>query len=1545
MYLRPLAILAALGALSPLQNCSIRSCARGDSANNTDGGAGAVTGPRPTPTPGSIEVRIGTAGDNSLLVPRAHTWQPQRARLVVNAPYQSWSEEGSFVHVVAFTPAMAPCSSSAIYLDNRNIGTTNEHGAFAFKQTPLPRGRGSSFHTLRVACKGAGDLWYAGQHSYSSGTRSSEFSKPIVYVHTDRGVYRPGQTVRVRALAWRLRGEYTAVANAQVRVFLENAQGEPVGGGRFTTDADGVAALDLPLPAHLAEGSYKLIAEMAEYEETSYRPRGRRPNTDATARAEALLQVRQFETPVIELRHTLGEFLTPAMRTVPLTVSLSYMDGAIFTGGTLEILLGPPASQRSVVRREVTGPGPHSVTLSESDLAPLRGSGVARFEFKITDTHGRMDRVVRDLRVVDNPYQATLELDRNGYAVGERVDAALRLTDLNRMIQRNKPVRITGCGQNLSLTTDDTGVAHARFAMPNASCTLEAFVTDASGAVASVSVVRTTQRPMQSRVVETQVRELSPVTIDVEFPGDVLPAERVVHGDITDSSGAMIDSLSIPIVSENGVSRAHTTFRPPSWGSMLVSLYSLGIPRSSSGNRAETGLLTDGQSLAVGAVSHLTMRLHGVGSTPLRPGEIVPVRVEVLRDGQPADAVLGVSVVDRAVISLLDPYEHPPFDRFYDPQLKVLASTGAQTLTWPVVSRTWGDQRHDIGWLPSFGMHGGGSNSSDATFEWPAQFEADPESDPVDSPESSADSIGDTFAFGGMGSGSGSGYGGGGSGEGTIGLGNLGTMGHGSGSADGAGLRAGGGPGRRSRAPSEASNGQGRPMVDDDDDSQEPVLIVRTQTDETSMWLPRERARGGRGEISLRVPDSLGEHQLNVLASDRNGGVALARTTIIARQALHVRADIPQQFTQGDQSTVNVVVRNAEEVATQVTLALRAPGWQVDALGPVSVQVPARGTASARFRVQATQAGIARYIVEAISPALTDRYEGESYVRPRGVVSTERIAGTSTAGTVFSHTISPEVPGCQGPEGACQASARVARLRVSLPDATGLNTALDALDPWVRTRAVRIGRLRCGLTVANGPGVAAVHAHGERTVAEEMFELLPLSHPLTIANAVEWRAHHNLWLAESLAAAAQQGYSVPGGLIAQVIASLERANLSANPVEQWRVTRVLLALKIPARESWRRYQRQSGASLMGEGESTLNALRSAHARLQQGVGSDAESYAEALRLWTLSPFYTTQGAAFSQALFALLGSPAANTSADAGATNHSAAIHQFVSQRAMALLTWRRARVVEPGQSPRDSSALATAVALLALQASDPTRATAEARECAAFLRTNRAGWERWVRPESSALVLQALGSQPLVRETQDTQLIVRVEGREIQRVTVSRDDPWTSLLSLQALELPANATQVTVEYTGNQQAEITLEVDRWATQATRVLAAPGSETRAAQLEISVPERVARGGTVAIAVRAAVGRTVTDAAVLLTLPPFAQLDERAMRTLVSQRALRSYTLRDNLLVLQLNEDSQAVSVSVPLRMPREGRFALVGPELRDASGIIARAPGRELLVE
>ncbi|MFO0561592.1 MAG: MG2 domain-containing protein [Polyangiales bacterium] len=1542
MRLRPLALVAlssALGSCSPSRNTASSA---GDAQSAADAGR-------------SIEVRIGTRGDHHPLPRRNRIWEPMPARLVMNAPYQSWADQGTFVHVVAFTPALEPCETADFYLDNRHVGRADRNGAFAFRRTA-----GDGSNELLVTCLNKHGTWHRGKLSYNAYSRSQEFERPIIYVHADRGVYKPGQRVRLRVLAWKLRGEYTALPNQRVSIYLEGPDGNPVGGARVLTDEDGIGSLELPLPRNIAEGQYKLVATHIPESSTNQR-RGYFgfDNNDRQNRAEAPIQIRRFETPVIEVRHTLGEFLTPAMQTVPFTVSLSYLDGAPFTRARLDVTLIAGEQRLALPSRSVTGPGPHAFTLSAEQLARFRSSGELRVEIAATDDTNRKDTVVRSLRVVDNPYTATIELDRNGYATGEMVDAALRVTDINSVVQRSKPVRLTGCEQNLEATTDDTGVAHFRFRMGEFSCSVQAFATDAQGAIASASVTHTIVRPMQSRVVEQRIREREPLTITVNFPADVTPIERVVHGDLTDSSGAIVDSFEIPIEGEGASRVARTTIRPPSWGSMLVSLYTLGVRRAQQQQAAAIGLLTDGQSIAVGAVPHLEVTLRGLDGE-LRPGATVPVQIDVKRDGQPAQAALGVSVVDRGVINMLDPFEHPPFDRFYDPQQKVLASTGAQTLTWPVVQRTWGPDRYDIGWLPSFGMHEGSSPDGDPGVWWSsdeednsvarraAQLQAQAEAQqqamaanqavaamPTAAP-STASATGSADMFGVAGGGG---------------------IGHGAGEGSGSGMglgRAISAPTARARRPAairnrgdddreidgirtaeaggEVQNTRGRQLIDDDADAQ-PVLIVRTGTDETALWLPRQRS--SREPLQLRVPETIGEHQFNVLASDRQGGIALARSTITVRQPLYVRADVPESLTVGDVATVTLVARNNSENPVEIDFALRSEQWTIEAIDAVHASAPARGQATARFRVTATRPGRARYEAEARAPSITDVFRSDTWVRPSGSAMHERVSESVRAGAPFRATVSPAIPGCVGAD--CTATYRVARLSVAMPESTAWEPAFDyAGNAWAETVEALCARMDAARAFASGVASTAAKERAESIAADSLFALIDRAGGpagarwiAPVRNVVLLRPAARAL--EALALAKSAGYRVQPSQLNRGYSALYSAlDARTSDEDRWLALRAIIALRAPEYQSspWAAQDNVlSVAPIDG-----ASALRTAHARIERGVGADPRSYGEALRLWQ-------SVAAHRQSLSTLAQIATQLVAGDADGGVDREPVVAYGVRAARALLAWRRQQHVEPGSYDREHRVYATSVATLALQALDPQAARGELREVSAFLRSNRARWESWFDPEASSLALQTLslaGTQP---ERAGAAVIVKVDGREVRHIELDPSDPWESALSLRQIELDdaiANGPgQIEVEYTGALTAQVTLDVERW-TRATRTGEA---------LSLTAPDTARRGALVTVRVRATRPAESRASELWLSLPPYMRLEEASLDQLVASRAIASWQARNGLLVLSFAPDAATLEAAISMRPARAGRYSFAALELRDTTGRRAGIAGPALTVQ
>ena len=926
----------------------------------------------PIERPGEIDIKIGQAaqgseldadalGDVRSVADRWADFDSERHRigqaihLMMDFPYQSWAGEGSWVHLVALDTELQPIDGAEVFLDRELIGRTEEHGTLVFRKRPELEASSQS-HILTVR-----HLEKVRTVSFSSYARTQSFEATTVYAYTDRGVYQPGRTIHLRALAWRLRGEYRARANHELSVELQGPDGQLVGGGSARTNDWGVALLDLPLPLHAPEGTYKLVV------------------SSGGEQMESRIQVRRFVAPVIRIEHDLPRFLTPAVQNLPFELRLAYVDGGTFEQANIDIVLKVDGHDAAELQRHVTGIGPHRFQIDEAALEIVRrmarrnrrATPAVKVEVRVRDALGAEERLVRDIRYEDNPYKATIELDKTRYATGDPVAAMVRLVDLDDVPVRGSLIKLVlPGGRRLQMNTDDSGVALFRFNMPRNGGGEEIWASTADVEdLVSATLPSGAPLPMRSSVEDTVIPEGEMIDVLVRFPLDVVPHEEVVHADVVDSSGAIVDSFLIPVDRSGPVPTARTQVSATSWGSMLLTLFSLGRR----GN--DIGLLSDGQNLVVQPGKTLEITLNGLPESAA-PSDVIEADVLVTRNGEPTDAIIGASIVDSAVLALLDPFERAPTDRFYNPERKVLASTGAQTLTWPVVARTWGADRYDIGWPPRFGYHDGKPPAAP-----PGRWRA-----PTDVNNGLLQGgTGSSFGFGGLGL-SGTGMGGGGTGEGTIGLGNLGTIGHGGGGGTGSGYGRGAG-GLRGRSHRRRVPRRPPPTR----------IILRTDFAETSLWAPTLHTDGGRMHLESELPDAITEQQLMLLASDRNGGIALRRATIPVRQDVQVRASMPATLSVGDVVEVPVVVRNRGSRTVEATVEFASDDLDIRG-GAQSVEVAAHEATAVKFTVQAQRAGSITVRAQARVGETLDVEQRQVQVRPRGVPTRRYARGIASAG-------------------------------------------------------------------------------------------------------------------------------------------------------------------------------------------------------------------------------------------------------------------------------------------------------------------------------------------------------------------------------------------------------------------------------------------------------------------------------------------------------------------------------------------------------------------
>jgi len=169
-------------------------------------------------------------------------------------------------------------------------------------------------------------------------------------------------------------------------------------------------------------------------------------------------------------------------------------------------------------------------------------------------------------------------------------------------------------------------------------------------------------------------------------------------------------------------------------------------------------------------------------------------------------------------------------------------------------------------------------------------------------------------------------------------------------------------------------------------ESSEPSIAVRTDFRALALFAP-EVATGadGEAEVALTLPDSLTRYRVMVVAVAGGTQFGTGESTVTARLPLMVRPSPPRFLNFGDRFELSVVLQNQTAKEMDVELAVRASNVSVanraeDAIGadnPVTqagrkVTVPANDRVEVRFPAAAQMAGTARFQAVAATRASSD---------------------------------------------------------------------------------------------------------------------------------------------------------------------------------------------------------------------------------------------------------------------------------------------------------------------------------------------------------------------------------------------------------------------------------------------------------------------------------------------------------------------------------------------------------------------------------------------
>ena len=186
----------------------------------------------------------------------------------------------------------------------------------------------------------------------------------------------------------------------------------------------------------------------------------------------------------------------------------------------------------------------------------------------------------------------------------------------------------------------------------------------------------------------------------------------------------------------------------------------------------------------------------------------------------------------------------------------------------------------------------------------------------------------------------------------------------------------------------------------------EPMKIrVRKRFLDTAYWAP-SIITDSRGEarVSFGLPDNLTTWRATVRGITVNTLCGQATNTVIARQPMLVRLELPRFLVQTDRSVLTAVVHNYTGRDQRVKVSIRAPGLRVGDDIERSVLVRNDGAERIDWRVSAPKPGTFTIGVRAEGQTAGDAVELDLPVKPHGEESS-----SSTAAVLTGKSVSPTI--------------------------------------------------------------------------------------------------------------------------------------------------------------------------------------------------------------------------------------------------------------------------------------------------------------------------------------------------------------------------------------------------------------------------------------------------------------------------------------------------------------------------------------------------------
>ncbi|WP_437603905.1 MG2 domain-containing protein [Sorangium sp. So ce590] len=500
-------------------------------------------------------------------------------------------------------------------------GTTDALGAAVFEVEP------GGIGALPVSARALG----FGVRAVVDESITVEGPGPKLLLTTDKPLYKPGQTIHLRALALE-RGNNAPLVRESVTFEVEDGKGNKIFKKPVVTDAFGVAATTFRIGSIVNVGEFKVRLVSGE------------------TTTEKTVNVGQYALPRFEVAVRTDKPWYSAGDTVTGTIDARYFFGKNVAGGSVTIEaasldVGQTTFQRILGELDAEGHYGFSLALPQS-LAGLpleQGDAAVTLTVTVADTAGQAVTKAIPVKVAADAASLVLVPEARELVPGVPNTLLLFVTDpLGAPIPDTDAVITAPDGATLAARTDAFGQAAVSFTPPLGSAD-GAFSVRAT--VGDRAVEREFSFAAQAGGEHLIVRTDRAVYETGETIEVAIEASEETGSVYVDwlNDGQAVDMRSLEL--EGGRAR----FSMPVDAGLLGS------------NRVEAYLVDDDGNLVrsgrtVFARGDSALSIEVAADKPLyAPGETATLRLSVKDDaGNPKVAAVGVQVVDQAVFALVD---------------------------------------------------------------------------------------------------------------------------------------------------------------------------------------------------------------------------------------------------------------------------------------------------------------------------------------------------------------------------------------------------------------------------------------------------------------------------------------------------------------------------------------------------------------------------------------------------------------------------------------------------------------------------------------------------------------------------------------------------------------------------------------------------------------------------------------------------------------------------------------------------------------------------